>query len=120
MTEAEALEATFGANEAMQNAFQYWLSITFAIIVTAYLGRRQLNRPILVTIGLLYLATAVLFFVDYQHWRAVISSIEEPLAGEIWPYYGIIKTYIRTGLFLIGTITAEYYLFYSYAQRNSA
>jgi hypothetical protein len=120
MTEAEALEVTFGANEAMQNAFQYWLSVTFAIIVTAYLGRAHLNRPILVTIGLLYLATAVLFFVDYLHWLAVMRSIENPLAGEYWPYYGKIKSSMRTGLFLIGTITAEYYLFYSYAQRKNA
>jgi hypothetical protein len=120
MTEAEALEAVFGANEAMQNAFQYWLSVTFAIILTAYFGRRHLNRSILITIGLLYLATAVLFFVDYLHWLAIMRLIEYPLAGEHWPYYGPIKSSTRTGLFLIGTITAEYYLFYSYAQRNNA
>jgi len=38
VTEYEALDALFSANEAMHNSFQYWLSITFAVIVTAHLG----------------------------------------------------------------------------------
>jgi len=119
MSEAEALEAMFGANQAMQNAFQYWLSVTFAIILTAYLGRRQLNRPILATLGLLYLGAAALFFVDYLHWLAIMTRIQDPFLGEYWAGYGPLKIYIRTGLFVVGTLTAECYLFWSYRQ-NSA
>ncbi len=118
MTEAELLQAMFGANQAMHSAFQYWLSVTFAIIVTAYLARRQLNRPILLTIGLLYVGAASLFFVDYLHWLEVMMQIEDPFEGEYWVRYGPLKIYIRTGLFLVGTITAVCYLIWSYRQRE--
>ena len=118
MTEFEALEAMFGANQAMNNAFQYWLSVTFAIILTAHLARRHLNPPILLTIGLLYFGAALLFFVDYLHWLAIMQQIQDPFFGEYATGYGLTKTIVRTGLFLIGTVTAEGYLIYSYRQKK--
>jgi uncharacterized MAPEG superfamily protein len=119
VTEAEILEATFGANQAMHNAFQYWISITFALILTAHLARKQLALPIVVTAGLLYFACALFFLIDYIQWVGVIRNLPEiPLVDVGWPV-GTVKTVYRIALFAIGTVTAEAYLVYAYATRRN-
>jgi hypothetical protein len=118
MTEFEILEATFGANAAMHNAFQYWISITFALILTARLAQRQLNRVMVVTVGVLYFACALFFFIDYLHWLGVILNLEVvPLVDVGWSA-GAVKTYFRIGLFAVGTLTAEAYLIFSYVTKG--
>ncbi len=115
MTDYEALDALFSANEAMHNSFQYWLSITFALIVTAHWGRRHLTGGISVAIGVLYLLGSALFFVDYLQWLS-LRSLTANL--DLWEGYdyGPLKTYLRVALFLIGTVVAEGFLVLSYVQ----
>ncbi len=115
MTEYEALDALFSANEAMHNSFQYWLSITFALIVTVHLGRRHLTGGIVVAISVLYLLGSALFFVDYLHWLSLLGFTAN---FEFWEGYdyGPLKTYLRVALFLIGTVVAEGFLVLSYVQ----
>ena len=75
----------------------------------------HLTKVILIALALLYFASSVLFFIDYLHWRAIIGTIPQP---EISYFYGPIKSNIRIGLFLVGTLTAEAYLIYSYKQKE--
>jgi len=75
----------------------------------------------LVAIGVLYLLGSALFFVDYLQWLSVAQ------AGlffnlNLWEgyNYGPLKTYLRVGLFLIGTVVAEGFLVLSYVQGRRA
>jgi len=118
MTEYEILEATFSANEAMHSAFQYWLSITFALILAARLARKQLSRPLVLTVALLYFACALFFFIDYLHWLGVITNLEIiPMLELGWPV-GSVKTAFRIALFGVGTLTAEAYLVHAYVNKH--
>jgi len=113
------MQANFGVNEAMHNAFQYWLSITFALILTARLGQKHLNRPLVLILAVLYFACALFFIIDWAHWVGTARNLPVTAMLDVgWPA-GIIKTVYRFSLFAVGTLAAEIYLFYSYSSRGN-
>ena len=118
MPEYDAFAVAFAVNDAMHNAFQYWISITFAIILTAHLARRHLTLLITLVLGSLYIGCAALFFIDYLHWLSVAQTTNLPEAFEPDFPYPMLKTAIRVSLFVGGTLTAVSYLGYSYRRRG--
>ena len=118
MPEYDAFAVAFAVNDAMHNAFQYWLSITFAIILTAHLARRHLSLLITLVLGSLYVACAALFFIDYLHWLSIAFATNVPGAFQPEFPYGMVKTVIRVSLFAGGTLTAVSFLGYSYRRRG--
>ncbi len=105
----------------MHNSLQYWLSITFALIVTAHLARRHLTGGLLAAISVLYLLGSALFSVDYLQWLSLVQ-VGLTTNSDLWEDYdyGPLKTYLRVALFLIGTVVAEGYLIFSYVQNRKA
>ena len=118
MPEYDAFAVAFAVNDAMHNAFQYWLSITFAIILTAHLARRHLSLLITLILGSLYVACVALFFIDYLHWLSLAVSTNLPRAFQPEFPYGTVKTVIRISLFVGGTLTAVSFLGYSCRRRG--
>ena len=59
----ELVDFVFVLSEDAQNQFQYWLAITFALIVAVTLGKKYLNAILSLAVSALYLATTILFAV---------------------------------------------------------
>lgn len=60
LTVAEALELIRINEEAMSTQFETWLTITFATIVSVFVGKHLLNRVIRWLITLLYLLASLM------------------------------------------------------------
>jgi hypothetical protein len=119
MTEYEALDAVFSANAAMHSSFQYWLSITFAVIVMAHLARQHLTKLMICSVAVLYFCASALFYVDYLHWLAIMESIDQDRQlPQLDRNYGTAKVWLRTTLFIAGPTVAISYLLYSYRNRH--
>lgn len=84
---AELLELALLARSSVDDQFQYWITITFAVIVASFAADEKLNRNWRLTISLLYLLTTGLFFTRYyadaQHFLTLISAFAE--RGGEWP-----------------------------------
>ena len=79
MTEAELIELFIDAAQTMDSNFQFWLSITFALLVASHLAKGTISRPLQVVALSLYLAASTLFFMRHN----VIGGALESLRVEI-------------------------------------
>ena len=110
---AELLELIFSANSVLDLQFQFWLAITFALIVATFTAKERLSKKVRLVISFLYLASTIVIF--YRWWvsaQIAIEITEEVIArGVTWvaianPFSGILRLLV----FLVGTISTLWFL----------
>lgn len=60
ISNTELIELTLSATDHIYAQFQFWLSITFALIAACFIAREQLGSRVRIALGILYFATTLL------------------------------------------------------------
>ncbi len=117
MSDSELHELVFLALAQTDMSFQFWLTITFAVIVVAFLASRHLSGLLVSIISVLYLLTTTILIsrirLSGQMYRQYIDVIEEIQ----FPRDVVAVTaYLRPVVLALGTVSALAFLFYRYQQ----
>ena len=111
LSTAEVAELYLIMEAAINTQFEYWITITFAVVVASFVAGRRLNRRLRFALALLYgLSTVVLVSrlgynaLDAADFREALLASGVTLRT---PWVTIIS---RTTLFLLGTSAALVFL----------
>ena len=109
---AELTELYFAATTSMDAQFQFWLSVTFAVVIAGFFAGDRLTKKLSYLAAILYgLAAFVLIarFVDAARFGGMLrDSILE--AGVEIPTVNLIVVVARFSLLILGTLAALYFL----------
>ena len=109
---AELTELYFSATTSMDAQFQFWLSVTFAVVIAGFIAGDRLTKKLSYLAAILYgLATFVLIarFIDAARFGGMLrDSILE--AGVEIPTVNLAVIVARFSLLILGTLAALYFL----------
>ena len=113
LSTAEILDLMMILREHIGTQFQYWLSITFALLVARYIAGERFLMSWRIFAAVLYvLATAVFIisiYVGALNFRIFLGELET--RGDLWTGQSSILVGIRMTLFMLGTIGTLWFLF---------
>ena len=113
LSTAELLELAMILRDDLGTQFQYWLSITFAILIASYIAGKRFLMPWRIFAAVLYgLATAVFsirYYVSGLNFRNYLGELGT--RGDLWTDQTSILIGIRMTLFVVGTIGTLWFLF---------
>jgi hypothetical protein len=114
MTEFELIMTLKETSDGIALDFEFFLTITFALIVVSYAVGERLGKAPRIVISSLYLATVFLLFVRYQGQASQALFIATKLS-EMKSDYPVIDMvtimWTRRFIFLAGTFAALFALF---------
>ena len=122
ISNAELIELTFSSVALFAAEFQYWMSVTFAVVVAAFVAGERLSKSVRLWVATLYLFVSVLFAARYYSTLSVASELGRHLAMRDLPETqgaGLIVV-LRLLVFVLGTGTVLWVLFGSRFSRSSA
>jgi phosphatidylserine synthase len=115
LSNAELIELQFSSLTLFASEFQYWMSVTFAVVVAAFVAGERLSKPVRVWVAVLYVCVSVLFAARYNATLSVASEI-----GRYTALRGLPATEgaaviggLRALVFVLGTATVLWVLFWS-------
>ncbi len=116
---SEAPELIRINEEAMSMQFQTWLTITFATIVAAFVGRHLLNRLMKWLVTALYLLSslavlAMAIYLAESNARLVLILTERDVAVSEPVFAGVVMLL----LFLAGVGTTVYFIHADFNRQN--
>lgn len=111
LTVAEALELIRINEEAMSTQFETWLTITFATIVSVFVGKHLLNKVIRWLITLLYLlaslmVVAMTFYLAESNARLIVALAKMGAEVDGPIFAGAVALL----LFIAGVATTVYFI----------
>lgn len=122
MSSFEIAELIIGVTGQMDSLFNYWMSASFAVLISSYIGKEHFNYSITLSISILYFFASVMFLARYYAMSTLIVYYTE-LAGTSLPPQFITASPIigitRALTFMVGFVITEIYLWHSYF-RNKA
>ncbi len=115
MSDSELHELVFLALAQTDMSFQFWLTITFAVIVVAFLASHHLSGLLVSIISVLYLLTTTILIsrirLSGQMYRQYIDVIEEIQFPRV---VVAVTAYLRPVVLALGTVSALAFLLYRY------
>ncbi len=110
MSEAELISAIREASSLMTVEFEYWLTITFAVIVASHVTGKTLGIVPRMVISALYVSATTLFYLKYSGLLPQIAFFFEQLSemGSNLPQPGLSTSYLRRGIMIAGTCVGIY------------
>jgi len=114
MTEFELIMTLKETSAGIAQDFEFFLTMTFALIVVSYSVGERLGAVPRFVISVLYLATVLLVFVRYQgqvtQAQYAIASLSDIKSS--YPALDVLTVmWVRRFLFLVGAVAAVYALF---------
>jgi len=111
LTVAEALELIRINEEAMSTQFETWLTITFATIVSVFVGKHMLNKVIRWLITLLYLLASLMviamaFYLAESNARLIVALAKMGAEVDGPVFAGAVALL----LFITGVATTVYFI----------
>ena len=103
MTEAELINLFIESSQALDSNFEFWLTVSFALLVASYLVTEEIPRSVfLVTISL-YAAATALFMVRGMTMGRTLTSIRDHLEsmGTTTSIITAGENYLVAGLYFI-------------------
>ena len=123
LTFYEALDLITNTSDQLDTLFYYWISASFAVIVTAYMAKDHLNLPITLGISVLYILASIMFAARFYAMINLIvfyqSTISEYLPAGVNDSIPILQL-IRSITYISGLLITELYLWYSYTTSNKS
>lgn len=117
MSSFEIAELIIGVTGQMDSLFNYWMSASFAVLISSYIGKEHFNYSITLSISILYFFASVMFLARYYAMSTLIVYYTE-LAGTSLPPQFITASPIigitRALTFMVGFVITEIYLWHSY------
>lgn len=108
MSEAELLQLFLNVNQDIDTQFQFWISITFAVLVASFVADERLSRFERVVVTVLYLCAATILLQRYlsavSHMTDVLRLFDE--SGLATPSVPAIAGLLRIALFTLGSLVA--------------
>ena len=121
MSSYEIAELIINVTGQMDSLFNYWMSASFAVLVSSYIGREHFNFSITLSISVLYFLASMMFVARYYAMSTLIVYYTE-LAGASLPSQFVAASPIigitRAPVFLVGFITTQVYLWHSYIRNR--
>ncbi|PCI74072.1 MAG: hypothetical protein COB20_15500 [SAR86 cluster bacterium] len=121
MSSYEIADLIISVTGQMDSLFNYWMSASFAVLVSSYIGKEHFNYSITFSISVLYFLASVMFVARYYAMSTLIVYYTE-LAGTSLPAQFVTASPIigitRMPTFLVGFITTEAYLWNSYIRNR--
>ena len=110
---AELAELALLAGASMDTQFQYWLSVTFAVVVASFVSGERLSGPMRLLAAVLYLLASILLIFRFFQFAQTTHIYEIALADAGTPTAsaGSLILITRFLLFGLGTASALYFLF---------
>ena len=113
----EIISVIMAGSSDFDSIFNYWISASFAVIISARLGRNQFNFRLTAAISLLYFLVSTMFLVRFYS-QVTLMTYLMGLLGEATPA-GLLDSLpwlgvIRVIMFSFGFLITEYYLWHSY------
>ena len=125
MSPFELAELIINVTGQMDSLFNYWMSASFAVLISSYIAKEHFNYSITLTISVLYFLASIMFLSRYYAMTTLLIYYME-FAGDSLPPQFISASPIigitRAPTFVIGVIISEVYLWHSYMKsprRNS-
>jgi len=120
MTTFEILEIALSLRDDPEDQFEFWLSITFAVIVSSFVGGARILPSWRAVIGVLYLLSTLLLSVRFvmsgQNFNSYIS--EAISRGAVWADAANTMYTLRLSVLLFGTLATAWFLYAN--SKNSA
>lgn len=116
MSSYEIAELIINVTGQMDSLFNYWMSASFAVLVSSYIGREHFNFSITLSISVLYFLASIMFLARYYAMSTLIVYYTELAEAAIPPQFLTASPIIgitRLPTFLLGFITTEVYLWHS-------
>lgn len=110
---AELAELAFLARESMDAQFQYWISITFAVVVAGFIAGKRLTQKMRYVIAVIYALSTLLLITRFVSIAPTVSAVLAALdeAGVTFmPPVGWTIVASRYLIFGFGTVAALYFL----------
>ncbi|MGE0158789.1 MAG: hypothetical protein AB7T31_05205 [Gemmatimonadales bacterium] len=76
MNEADLLQIFLDVNQDIDTQFQFWISITFAVLVASFVADERLSRAERVVVTSLYLCAAMILL---QRYVSALSHLDDTL-----------------------------------------
>lgn len=121
MSSFEIAELIISVTGQMDSLFNYWMSASFAVLISSYIGKEHFNYSITLSISVLYFFASMMFLARYYAMSTLIVYYTE-LAGTSLPPQFIAASPIigitRAPTFVVGFIITEVYLWHSYIRNK--
>lgn len=121
MSSYEIVDLIISVTAQMDSLFNYWMSASFAVIVSSYIAKEHFNYPLTLSISVLYLFASIMFVTRYYAMSTLIVFYTE-LAGTSLPQQFVNASPIigitRAPTFIAGFLIAELYLWHSYLKNK--
>ena len=79
MTEAELISLFIDSGQALDNNFEFWLTVSFALLVASYLVTEKIPLTVFVITIVLYVVSTVLFMIRGATMGRTLTSIRDQL-----------------------------------------
>jgi hypothetical protein len=108
MNEAELFQIFLDVNQDIDTQFQFWMSITFAVLVASFVADERLSRMERMIVTALYICAAAILLERYM---SAVSHMQDVMAlfdasGFPRPDVPTFAAYLRLGLFTVGSLAA--------------
>jgi hypothetical protein len=116
LTSYEAIDLYLTIAGQMDQLINYWISASFAVILSAFVGKNHLNLPIAAAISILYLLVCILFALRASDTIEIFAVVENirPIDRDTG---GVFETRFVT--FLVGCLITQMYLWVCYIKKDS-
>jgi len=108
MTEADLLGLFLDVNQDIDTQFQFWISITFAVLVASFVADERLSRGERVLVTGLYLSAAAIVFFRYLSALTYVGEVLELFDANGFPPPTVAAPagVLRMALFTFGSLVA--------------
>lgn len=121
ISNAELVEIFLLSQENADAQFQYWLSVSFAVIVASSVAGERLNSKVRIWLTTLYLLAASIFIIKFLGAQSAIGMYYQEMSlrglsntNNVLPAFSTsIMIWFRRVLLVAGTITSIWFLYNS-------
>ena len=117
MTEADLIQALTSVQADIDAQFQFWISITFAVLIAAFIGGARLTVSLRLLVVFLYLSTTLVLYLRYLRGMDYFGYVAQLFAQNGFgppplPRRVVSISQARPLLFLIGTIASTAFVIF--------
>ena len=81
MNEADLIGLFIESSQALDSNFEFWLTVSFALLVASYLVTEEVPYPVFLITMFLYVAATTLFMVRGMNMGRTLTSIRDQLVA---------------------------------------
>ena len=122
LTAYELIDIVVSIGGQLDSLFNYWISASFAVVVSSFIGKDHFNYAVTLSVSVLYFLASSMFAIRFIYTSSMIRYYVG-LAGEVLPpnFDGAsaILGLSRIPTFIVGFIVVQIYLWQSYKKTRS-